>query len=105
MGEGDKLHSRRQQFIELIERERAVVAHGNEAEPGAGPFGKKLPWHQVTVVLHFGEQDHVAFSHESPAPGLCDEIDALGGATREYDLIGAGRTDVLRDTGSRAFIR
>ena len=72
MGEGEEFHFRREQCRELIERERAVVADRHEAQPRAGAFGQELPRHEVAVMLHFREQDHVALRGEifRPRPAL-----------------------------------
>src|SRR5262245_58700747 len=56
-------------------------------------------------MLHHGQQDHVSFANEFSTPRLCHEVDALGRAAREDDLVRTCRADVLRDASPRAFIR
>ena len=65
---------------------------------------QQLPRHEVAVMLHFGEQDHVARAKKFSAPRLRDEIDALGRAAGEDDLVGARRADVVRDALPRVFV-
>ena len=49
--------------------------------------GSELPGDDVGVVLHPGDQDLVSGGERAPAPALGDEIDALGGAPGEDDLL------------------
>ena len=44
-------------------------------------------------MLHFREQNHVAGFQVFRAPGTGDEVDALGGAARENDFLGAAGVD------------
>ena len=77
-----------------------VAGDGQVSELRAGALGQQLPRHDVAVVLHLGEQDHVAGLDVLRAPGLRDEVDALGGAAREDDFVGAAGVDEFR--GARA---
>src|SRR5437764_6435731 len=104
MREREQLHFRREQLIELFEPERAVVAHRNEAKTRADPFCQDLPWHQIAVVLHLGEQNYVARPHKLSAPCLRNEVDTLRSPAGEYDLIRARRADVLRDACLSRFV-
>ena len=45
-----------------IECERAVLIHRHEAQPRTGAFREQLPGHEVAVMLHFREQNHIAFA-------------------------------------------
>ena len=47
------------------------------------------------MVLHLREQDRVARFDVLRAPGLRHEVDALGGAARENDLVRAAGVDEL----------
>src|ERR1700730_7178533 len=70
VSEGEQFYSAREQLGELIKCEGAVIAHRNKAKARAGSFGQQLPWHQVTVVLHLSEKNHVAGPQKSFAPSL-----------------------------------
>ena len=102
MGEREQFHFGREEFVEPVEREGAVVEDRDEAEPGAGAFGEELPRDEVGVVLHLGEQDHVAGPEEFSAPGVRDEVDALGGAAGEDDLVRRWRRRCIAATRARA---
>ncbi len=94
MSEGEELHLGGEERVELIERERAVVVHRHKAQPCAGAFRDQLPGHEVAVVLHFREENHIACPQELPTPSVRDEIDALGRPTGKDDFIGARGVDV-----------
>src|SRR5262245_23696224 len=55
------------------------------------------------MVLHLGEQNLVASLDEFLAPGVCDQIDSLGGPARENNLLSAARVDKGGCPRSRAF--
>ena len=67
--------------------------HGSELQHRAGLGGDHLPRHDVRVVLEDGDDDLVAGQQMLCAPGLRDEIDGLGGAADEDDLLGLRRVD------------
>src|SRR5437588_12467044 len=78
MTEREQLHFRREQFIELFERQGTIVPDRNETQLCADPFRQKLPGHQIAMVLHLRQQDHIARPEKFAAPCLRDEVDALG---------------------------
>ena len=73
----------------FFESERAVLAHRHETQPRAGSLRKELPRHEIAVMLHLGEQNHVAGAKKFSAPGLRHEIDAFGRAAGENDFVRA----------------
>ena len=71
----EQLHLLRQQRIELGQVEHAFVAgDGQVGELRAGALGEQLPRHEVAVVLHLREQDHVAGFEIFRAPGLATRL-------------------------------
>ena len=59
--EGEELHRRAEQLVQLARVQHAAVAeHRDVGELRAGALGKQLPRHDVRVVLEFREQDFVA---------------------------------------------
>ena len=56
------------------------------------------------MVLHFRQENDVAFANKFSAPCLGHQINALGGPAREYDFFGARRADVFRNTPPRVLI-
>jgi len=73
------------QGLECPEVQLASIAHRNDLDHRAGPFGQELPGHDVGVVLHVGEQDLVARA-DALSEGVRDQVDRLGGAPGEHDL-------------------
>ena len=104
MGESEQLHLRREQLRKLIERERAILAHRHEAQPRAGSFRQQLPRHEVAVMLHLGEQNHVAGAEKFSAPRLRHQVDALGRSAGENDLVRTRRAQIIGDALPRALV-
>ena len=104
MGKREQLHLRREQRRQLFEIQRPVIAHRHKAQPRARSFRQQLPRHEIAVVLHLREQNHVAFANKFSAPCLGDEVDALGRPAREDDFVRARRADVFCDTPPRVFV-
>ena len=105
MGEGEQFHLRREQLRKLIERERAILAHRHEAQSRADSFRQELPRHEVAVMLHLGEQNHVACAEKFLAPRLRHEVDALGRPAGEDDFVRARRAEIVGDALSRTLRR
>lgn len=86
------------------EVEKAVWSHRNEAQGGAGLLGQHLPWDEIAVMLHFGEENDVSRFQVSAAPSVCDEVDGLGGASSEDDLVGGLSVEKTGDLCARIFV-
>src|SRR5262249_2609389 len=67
----------------------------------SGTFGQQLPRDDVAVMFHLREQNLVPALDILGAPRLRDEIDALGRAAGEDDLVRAGGVDELRPARAR----
>ena len=80
----------------LIERERAILAHRHETQARAGSLRQELPRHEIAVVFHFGEQDHVSGPEKFSAPGLRDEVDAFRRPAGENDFVRTRRVEIAR---------
>jgi hypothetical protein len=61
------------------------------------PFAQHLPGHDVGVVLHVRDDHLVPFPEEGPAVGGGDQVDGLGGAPGEDDLVVAAGVDEAGD--------
>jgi hypothetical protein len=72
-----------------------VDRDGPEARPG--PLSDVLPRHEVRVVLELGDDDDVAGTEVVEAPGVCDEVERLGRAAGEDDLLLARRVEERGD--------
>ncbi len=104
--EGDELWLHRVEDARVGgEVQLALVGDGHVLDVGAGARRGKLPGHDVAVVLHLGQHDHVVFVEIGVGPGARDEVDGLGGVARVDDLAHAARIDEARDALARALIR
>ncbi len=104
MREGEQLHLRREQLRKLIERERAILTHRHETQARAGSLRQQLPRHEIAVVFHFGEKNHVVGPEKFSAPRLRDEVDAFRRPARENDLVRARRVEIVRHALPRALV-
>ena len=72
----------------------------------AGLFTQHLPRHDVGVVLHARDQDFITGTDGGPQIGLGHQIDGLGGAAGEHQLIAVrGALMNARDAVTGAFIQ
>ena len=89
MGEGQQAHIGRHLAVHRVEIEFAVGRDVGHADDGAATFGDQLPWHDVGVVLHAGQQDHIALAQRRQGMAVGDQVDRLGRAGREHQFVGA----------------
>jgi hypothetical protein len=87
VGEGEQLDRVVQQIIQAAQLQQPVVpGDGHISQLGAGAFGQQLPGDDVAVMFHLCQQDGVAGADVLTAPGMGNQIDALGGSARENDF-------------------
>ena len=55
-----------------------------------------MPWHQIAVVLHEGEQHLISLAQIGVTPAAGHKVDRFAGIAGEHDLPRAGSTDELR---------
>jgi hypothetical protein len=77
----DELRPLREQLVEVVEVEAALVVDAHVLEPRAG----ELPRHDVRVVLHLGEHHEVALGDVRAR----DEVDRAGRVRREDRAAGS----------------
>ncbi len=82
----DHLRLVRDHVLEDGQVEVAGVEGGNHAQRRAGPLARHLPRDDVGVVLEGGHHDLVAGLEERREP-VGDQVDGLGRAAREHDLV------------------
>src|SRR6266705_852050 len=104
MGKAEEFYFTREQRRQLVERESAIVPDRHETQLGARSLGQQLPGHEVAVMLHFREEDHITHADKFPAPRLRHKVYAFGRPAREDDLIGSRSAQVARDTLPRFFV-
>ena len=98
VNEGENFHRAGEEFVKVRQIEESIGSHRDEAQACAFAFGQELPRHEVAVMLHLGEENDVARAHMGVAPGAGHQVDALGRAAGEDDLV-RRRADV----GGQAF--
>ena len=87
----------REQRIERVQAEQAVVGQGNVPQHGPAALGKLLPGDEIRVMLHLGEQDLVARLDVRIAPAPRHGIDARGRPVGENALLALGGIDERAD--------
>ena len=90
VGDGHQLGPRPDEAFELVEQQLAGVVDGRDPETGAPLLADHLPGDDVGVVLHRRDEHLVARAEMGPAVGLGHQVDGLGGAAGEDDLLGVG---------------
>ena len=79
------------ELVEIIEVEGAVGVQFDAFDDRAGALAGLIPRHGVAVVLHPGGENLVAFLQIGPRPGIGNEVDGLGRAAGENDVLGRRR--------------
>ena len=87
-----------------LDVEHPFVAVGHKAQHGFVVLGGELPWHEVGVVLHGGNNNLVALAQRHLRERGGNEVDALGGAPREDDLARFGGAYELRHLAARELV-
>ncbi len=80
------LGARRQQLLEFVDEEIALVVDRRPFDHRALALAQEMPRHDVGVVLHDREHDLVAGLDALAAERIGDEVDRLGGVAGEDDL-------------------
>ncbi len=91
-GEAERLRPV-EQLIEIGEVEQPLGGQRHPAQDDAALGREDVPGDDVRVVLHVGEHDDVAFAQVRAAPGVRDEVEALGRVLREDHFTLARRVD------------
>ena len=87
VGERDQLRLELEQDVEHVLAQDPVVGDRDELEVRVLLLGEDLPRDEVRVVLHLGQDDHVAARDVLAAPRVGDEVDRLGRVAHEHDLV------------------
>jgi hypothetical protein len=102
VGEGENFHRPFQQRIELLEIKAAFGRDGDEAQNRCLATSEKLPWHQVAMVFHLGQQDDIALANVCIAPGASYQVNAFGSPPCKDDGV-RGRSEVASQPLARPF--
>ena len=94
--EGDELGPAVEELAVLFQQHLAVVIDRHDAQLRALGERKLLPRHDVGVMLEMRDDDLVARTHVLQAERVRHEVDGLGGAAHEHDLLRRRRIDEAR---------
>ena len=84
VGDGDQLRALREQLVEHVEVEQALVGDRHVGQPRA----EQLPRDDVGVVLHLREHHEIVGGDVGATPRVGDEVDRLGHVLGEDRLAG-----------------
>ncbi len=92
-----------EQGLEGVLIEHAVIIAGDDFENRTSAFAGHLPWDDVRVVFEGRDENFIA-RLESCAQAVGGEVDRVGAAASENQLIRIGATEVGGDRFSGSFI-
>ncbi len=102
--EGDQPRARTEQLLILVQQHLTVIVDRRDAQPRPGLGAQLLPRHDVGVMLQPGDDDLVILADMLAPPGLGDQIDRLGGAAHEHDLVAGRRVQEAGDGIARRLV-
>jgi hypothetical protein len=105
VAERDDLRPIGQQRCVGVQLHLTGVVNRHRAQTRSHGLGEQLPRDDVGVVLERGEHDLVAGADPRPAKGVGQQVDALGGAADEDDLLRARRSQQPGDRRPRVLVR
>ena len=79
--------TRRKQFIHFIENKLTSIVNGYHPNGYTATCSLQLPWYNVAMVFHCGNNHLVARLHKSLAKRRGNEVNTLGGSARKYDFV------------------
>ena len=94
----------REETLEFVELEDALVGDRGDAQAGALAFAGDLPGDEVGVVLHGADDDLVALGEALGGEAVGDKVDCLGGAADEDDLGSLGGVEEAADLFARLVV-
>ena len=94
VGERHQLGFTRQVRLKHVSVQGAVFVQLHDEHLHPALLGEHLPRHDVAVVLHPCQHDAIALGQVGPAPGLGNEVDAVGRASHKEHLLGGRRVEV-----------
>ena len=98
-----QLHVRGHRRVQRIQVEAAVGQDLGHADGCPGALRDQLPRHDVGVVLHARDQDHVAGLQARQGPRIGHQVDREGGAAAQHQFVGT-HVEEARQGAARAFV-
>ena len=95
MGDRHQLGPWSQHFFVFVDQQLTGVTDGNDAQVGTLFLAQNLPRDDVRVMLHGGDDNVISLSQVRACITLGYQIDSVGGALHEYNLLVGGRVKEL----------
>ena len=93
----DDFRAVRQQRFVLVEPQLAGVGHRHHPQPRILLLAQQLPGHDVRVVFHRRDEHLVSGANVRASVAVRDEVDRLGRAADEDDLLDVARVEKPAD--------
>ena len=104
MRQRNQLGARCKQRLERTEIDAVVFGQRADVDLRARALGGHLPGHDIRMVFERGQDDPVAFADIGHSPARSDEIDRLGRAAHEDNLVLATRTHEIGGAPARGLV-
>ncbi len=97
MRKGHQARAQVEQALVGSQVQQTILAHRDELQAQVFLGGQDMPGHQVGVVLHLGQDNHIARPQVGPPPGVGHQVDRLGGVACVDHLARGRRMDKAGD--------
>ena len=88
MGQRQDFHRRFQLRLQRRQIDLAGRGDFHRRDAGTAAFGDQLPGHEIGMVLHARDQNHIAGLQARQREGIRHQIQGLGGARSQHQIIG-----------------
>ena len=102
--DGDELCPFVEQAAEGFHVEHAAFINRDDFQLRAGLLAGDLPGHDIGVVLHVRDQDFITGLENRLSKAMGNQIDALGCAAGENDLVGVGQVEHCSQLRAGGFV-
>src|SRR6185312_2259365 len=101
---GNQFGARTQQLFELAQQQVARVIDRSHLEDRSGLLRNQLPRNDIRVMLQVRDDKLVTRLQVLAPPRVRHQVDRLGGAADEHDVLRAGRPDEVGDGVPRLLV-
>ena len=90
MGDGEHFDPLEQR-VDVVQHQTPLGINGDGAQYGTSALGNELPRHDVGVMLHLAQQNHITGLQITPTPSLGHQINGFGGiASKNHFAVVSG---------------
>jgi hypothetical protein len=100
----DQLRLRPDRVDHRLRVEIAIGIHLHPFQHHPLPFAQEMPGHDIGVMLGHRQDDLVARLHPRHGPAIGDQVDPLGRAGGEDDLLGYPHAEEARDGAAHRLV-